>query len=601
MTNHQSDDVSLRWVNFPLLRGRSIGSKLRRGLGVLFLLVLVTGGVSLLGLLRVEAELESAIDHGLEIERLANRVETSLLQARRREKDFLLRWRTEGVEQARENYVAKHAESVAEVLNLADAMQANIEEHGATQATHLLGHLDGLRRELGTYQVEFSQLVELIQIVGVKDTGVVGEFRTAIHKLEATLLDNSDLASSEATLLRLRRHEKDFLLRADPVYIRQAQETAAQLRGELDTALAGTDSRTSVLMLLDGYLTGFERVVELSTEMETRSSVFRKASHEIERSSHEFAVAGRTEGHDQIANAEAICENTLLTCGAIVIATLLLGIVTAYVLAQNLTVPIQLLSDTATQVAAGDLNNQAPVVSDDEIGHFATTFNGMNDRLRETIEALDAERATSEKLLLNILPSAIAARLKDHEGQIADRFEQVTVLFADMVGFTKLSARLTPSELVGRLNTIFSAFDQLTDVHGVEKIKTLGDAYMVVGGLPEAHDHHAEDIAEMALSMQQALVEFNETNAERIDMRIGINSGPVVAGVIGTKKYIYDLWGDAVNVASRMESHGVVGNIQCAPTTQELLQDSYEFELRGEIEVKGKGPMTTWLLKGRKP
>jgi adenylate cyclase len=181
------------------------------------------------------------------------------------------------------------------------------------------------------------------------------------------------------------------------------------------------------------------------------------------------------------------------------------------------------------------------------------------------------------------------------------------VLFADIVGFTQLWSRISPAELVELLNEIFSAFDRLADLHGLEKIKTIGDAYMVVGGLPIPRSDHAEAMAEMALDMQKAIHNFNtgarvatpQEYHETLSIRIGMNTGAVVAGVIGKNKFIYDLWGDTVNIASRMESHGIANAIQVTEPTYERLKDRYRFEKRGIIDVKGKGPMTTYLLIGR--
>ena len=220
--------------------------------------------------------------------------------------------------------------------------------------------------------------------------------------------------------------------------------------------------------------------------------------------------------------------------------------------------------------------------------------------LNDTLNALRVQQEQSERLLLNILPEEIANRLKRGDSTIADTFAEVTVLFADIVGFTQLSSRVSPTQLVSLLNDIFSTFDNLAERHGLEKIKTIGDAYMVVGGLPIPRPDHAEAIAEMALDMQQAITDFSNTHSQAFSIRIGINSGPVVAGVIGIKKFIYDLWGDTVNTASRMESHGKPGCIQVTETTYQKLQEKYSFENRGAIEVKGKGQMTTYLLKCRK-
>ncbi len=212
---------------------------------------------------------------------------------------------------------------------------------------------------------------------------------------------------------------------------------------------------------------------------------------------------------------------------------------------------------------------------------------------------LEIEREKSEQLLLNILPESIASRLKESNKTIADSFASVTILFADIVGFTKLSSQVSPVELVELLNQIFSAFDELADKHQLEKIKTIGDAYMVVGGIPEPRVDHAEAIAEMALDMQAEIFKISQESQQDFAIRIGINSGEVVAGVIGKKKFIYDLWGDAVNTASRMESHGIPNTIHVTIDTYNLLADKYLFEERGIIDVKGKGEMQTYILKDK--
>lgn len=220
--------------------------------------------------------------------------------------------------------------------------------------------------------------------------------------------------------------------------------------------------------------------------------------------------------------------------------------------------------------------------------------------LEAAYQNLAAERERTERLLTNILPKPIAERLKQENSTIADQFPEATVLFADIVGFTQLSSCVSATELVVLLNHIFSMFDELTEKHGAEKIKTLGDAYMVVGGLPIPRSDHAEAIANLALDMQQAVARFNLEYNQSLSIRIGINTGPVVAGVIGLKRFIYDLWGDTVNIASRMESHGLAGCIQVAEFTYECLKEQYLFEKRGRIQVKGKGEMNTYMLMGRR-
>jgi class 3 adenylate cyclase len=220
--------------------------------------------------------------------------------------------------------------------------------------------------------------------------------------------------------------------------------------------------------------------------------------------------------------------------------------------------------------------------------------------VKQAEDKADREFERAEALLHNILPASIAERLKADSSAIADGFDAVSVLFADIVDFTTLSARLSATEVVGLLNGLFSRFDAVAGRLGLEKIKTIGDAYMVAAGIPERRDGHARLIAEFALDIQKEISAFNAERGDSIRMRIGINSGPVVAGVIGKKKFIYDLWGDAVNTASRMESHGLPGMIQVTRDSYELLKDEYEFEDRGWIEVKGKGSIETFLLLGRK-
>ncbi|MBD1912979.1 adenylate/guanylate cyclase domain-containing protein [Leptolyngbya sp. FACHB-8] len=213
---------------------------------------------------------------------------------------------------------------------------------------------------------------------------------------------------------------------------------------------------------------------------------------------------------------------------------------------------------------------------------------------------LDDERSRSQALLLNILPQSVAERLLRNQRTVADNFSTVTVLFADIVDFTQLSAHMTPDQIVELLNTVFSMFDELVEEFALEKIKTIGDAYMVVAGVPHYREDHAVAIANMALAMQDALEKFSFYFGRPILLRIGIHTGPVVAGVIGLKKFAYDLWGDTVNTASRMESQGLPNEIQVTDTTYECLKYQFVFEERGQILVKGKGEMVTYLLKGKK-
>ena len=214
--------------------------------------------------------------------------------------------------------------------------------------------------------------------------------------------------------------------------------------------------------------------------------------------------------------------------------------------------------------------------------------------------ALRQEQQKSEQLLLNILPEAIVEQLKQFQGSLAQRFDEATVLFADIVNFTPLAAQVSPLDLVNLLNQIFSAFDRLVEKHQLEKIKTIGDAYMAVGGIPVPKADHAVAVADMALEMQTVIQQFEGQLGEPLQLRIGINTGTVVAGVIGIKKFSYDLWGDTVNVASRMETQGMPGKIQITEATYSLLKETFLFEPAPEIFVKGKGPMSTYYLLGRR-
>ena len=217
-------------------------------------------------------------------------------------------------------------------------------------------------------------------------------------------------------------------------------------------------------------------------------------------------------------------------------------------------------------------------------------------QLDQAYSMLNTEHDRAERLLLNVLPEEVATRLKSGQATIADSYTEVTVLFADIVGFTSMSARIPPEQLVTMLNQVFSAFDQLAEKYSLEKIKTIGDAYMVVSGLNGPHPNRPEAAAAMALDMMEALRKLSDTLHLDLKVRIGMDTGPVVAGVIGTKKFIYDLWGDTVNTASRMESQGLPGRIQVTERFYECLQGKFKFEKRGVIQVKGKGEMNAYLL-----
>jgi Amt family ammonium transporter len=277
---------------------------------------------------------------------------------------------------------------------------------------------------------------------------------------------------------------------------------------------------------------------------------------------------------------------------------------------------VDLLVVMESQRKTGDLSQDVPVEPFTEVGQIAQRYNEVLAKVRETLEENEEarrkieeafenvafEQNRAEKLLLNILPDSVAQELKTNDNKvIAQSFQEATILFADIVGFTKLAENMRPEKLVEMLNRIVSIFDRLTDKYRLEKIKTIGDAYMVVGGIPKPIPNHALAIANFAIEIQNNIKKFKFKNGDSLEMRIGIHSGPIVAGVIGEKKFIYDIWGDAVNLASRLESHGLPGEIHLSERTAKLLKPYFQLEERGGIEIKGKGNILTYFLRDKLP
>jgi class 3 adenylate cyclase len=276
---------------------------------------------------------------------------------------------------------------------------------------------------------------------------------------------------------------------------------------------------------------------------------------------------------------------------------LLVVIVTGAWLSRSLLGPLRELTAGVTRFASGDYGAKVPVRTRDEIGALCTAFNGMVEELRDKNVVIESKNRENEALLLNVLPAPIANRLRGGEHGIADGFAEVTVAFADIVGFTAMSSDMPPADVVSLLNGLFTRFDDAAQELGIEKIKTVGDAYMAVCGMPVPVPDHAARMVRMAIRMVHITREHAMEHHVEMKLRVGINSGPVVAGVIGKSKYIYDLWGDTVNLASRMESGGMPDTIQVTRAVYETLKDEFVFEPRGTIEVKGKGGVEAWLLK----
>jgi guanylate cyclase len=268
---------------------------------------------------------------------------------------------------------------------------------------------------------------------------------------------------------------------------------------------------------------------------------------------------------------------------------------TQWFVAFAITVAGVIAIDPSLTAHAADLSvaTQHGLFAMNAIGVMTIVFVSANFFLGE----IEREHARSEKLLLNILPAAVAHRLKRGDESVVDRIPYATILFADLVGFTEASTRMEPKQIIDYLNRVFSAFDQLVERHGLDKIKTIGDAYMVVGGL-RGDDSHVQAVAHLALDILSTMEALNTDTSHPLQIRIGIHVGPVVAGVVGTQRIAYDVWGDAVNIASRMESQGLTREIQVSESAYELLQDHFEFSARGELDIKGKGAMRAYLLRG---
>lgn len=318
--------------------------------------------------------------------------------------------------------------------------------------------------------------------------------------------------------------------------------------------------------------------------------------------------------HDEVATLNArerLLERVDITVAGLLFLTMLASVI---LIRRRVLQPMEHMASTAEKVSGGDLSARAKLGGSDEIAIFGGTFDEMVDsvdrHVREVEEAhsrlstqakeLEQQQETNERLLLNVLPATIADRLKEGEDAIADSFPEVSVLFSDIVGFTEMSTRLGAKEVVDMLNEVFGLLDGLARKHHLEKIKTIGDCYMVVAGVPDRSPTHAQQMAEFALDMQEVLRDYSVRSGREFDMRTGLHTGTVVAGIVGTSKFAYDLWGDVVNVASRMESTSQPGRIQVSDAVRVRLQDDYEFEERGAVEMKGKGSMNTWYLVGRR-
>lgn len=307
-------------------------------------------------------------------------------------------------------------------------------------------------------------------------------------------------------------------------------------------------------------------------------------------------LASRAKAKEFRVGAEKIYLQVLISTVLLALVLIIIVYLIAILNVKSLLPPLNHLTKGAEEVEKGNFQHQVSIVSKDELGELSDAFNKMSESIKTRNQKLQEKNAENEKLLLSILPRPIAERLKQGEEPIADAFADVSVLFADLVHFTEFSDGRPPRKVVEILNELFTMFDEIANRHGVEKIKTIGDSYMAVCGLIEPRKDHTDALLAMALDMISGLRLLNKAHNTNFLVRIGIHSGPVIAGIIGKGKFIYDLWGDTVNIASRMESHGIPGRIQLSDYAYKSLIKPVSVEEREPILVKGKGMMKTYFV-----
>jgi class 3 adenylate cyclase len=386
----------------------------------------------------------------------------------------------------------------------------------------------------------------------------------------------SELSSARRNFAEAVRFGTQAVLLADSINSRRVKRDALKALSEAYAGMSGnTAALTKSLQFYKDYITLRDSLVNEET---TKKAASREAKYAADKKDAEIKLLKKD------AENQTLVRNSLL--GGLSFVGVLV-----FVLVR---------SNNSRKKANTLLEGQAAQIqlANTELSEKNAVIELERKELEHSNSLLDAAHEESESLLLNILPAPIAHRLKSGERAIADKFDAVTVLFADIVGFTKLSANTTPEELVQDLNAVFGRFDDLAKKYGLEKIKTIGDAYMIAGGLPERSQDHTESVARFALAIQAVIQEesLRTSKGEQVQLRVGIHTGEAVAGVIGTSKFSYDLWGDTVNTASRMESHGEAGKIHVSEEVFATLHGKFVFEERDEIDIKGKGRMKTYFL-----
>ncbi len=525
----------------------SITNKFALAFSILILLIAQVAITAFSSLNAVIQETEVAVFNSVEIQSLVYKMDASLQNARNWERNFFFYWQSVGFTKAQEEYQAKHQQEIDRVIADGSKLKTILDKNNVSTALSQSGAV--VTEYLGLvnqYSRNFRQAVSLVGDLGLDSVGQLAQLKTTSLRLQERLrlAEVPELVTSSQ---EIEARLKSYLTTRQATELPEINNILQHLRERIATsAKVNPAQRSLAISAGDDYQDQIKRIIGIFQEIDGKFANFDDQTAKLSQQLIDLAAEEINRAQGQITHTNNLSKVLLM-------ATVVGAITVAGVIAQLF-------------------------------------FSALKN--------LQAEQAKSEQLLLNILPMPIANRLKQQEQTIADDFPSATVLFADIVGFTELSGEVSPIELVEILNVVFSEFDYLAEKHSLEKIKTIGDAYMVVGGLPTPSLTHAEAIAHMALDMLDTIEQFAKETGKNFQIRIGINTGPVIAGVIGTKKYIYDLWGDTVNIASRMESQGLPGKIQVTSAAYHLLKQKFSLESRGLIDVKGKGQMECYLLIG---
>jgi class 3 adenylate cyclase/CHASE3 domain sensor protein len=458
----------------------------------------------------------------------------------------------------------------------------------------------------------FFGIVALLILLGAIGLGVLSQ----VNQRTETLIT----ADREIADYHRLRHDVDGLLVAissamwmpSQEYLDQAAREVDQFRRDLAKAAFVTTGEVAAITEIrqesERFVGTLDRAIALCREGNVDQigalliEQAQPSADKLEQLTNRLVAKAEADMSASIAASHSAYRRAQMVVIGFVLGSILLGIYLGHTISAFIVGPLRQIGARLSRIATGDFNQFVTVANRDELGALAENVNRTSKQLGELYTDLESEKERSEELLLQILPRPIAARLRSGETLIADDIPEATILFSDLAGFTALSGTMVAVEIVEMLDLLFSRFDALAARYGLEKIKTIGDGYMVAGGVPDFRPDHAAAVAEMALAMGEATSIATRALGvlgQPLRVRIGIHSGPLVAGVLGTNKLIYDVWGDTVNIASRMEKYGEPGRVHVSAATRALLGDLYRFECRGKIEVKGKGQMETYFLDRR--